>query len=323
MIKIENLTKSYGSFMAVDSISFDVKKGEILGFLGPNGAGKTSTMRVLTCFMPPTSGRVEVAGFDAFSFPNEIKKRIGYLPESAPLYKELKVTEFLKFVASIKGLSGAEMHKKIDEAIEMTGIKDVEGRLIAHLSKGYRQRVGLAQALLNDPEILILDEPTEGLDPKQIVEIREVIKGVAGGERTVILSSHILPEVSKLCDRVVIINKGKIVAIDSPNHLTSSRQKKTIIEILIEGDVNEIKQALSGMMGILDVELIESKKDNEHLFSVTAGTGEDIRSDISSFIVQKKFGLLEMKQKTLSLEDVFVDLVTDEKITEEEVEKTK
>src|SRR5471032_2884078 len=223
MIKVEGLTKRYARTVAVDNISFEVEKGQIVGFLGPNGAGKTTTMRVLTCFLPPTEGTANVAGYDVLEHPEEVKKRIGYLPETPPLYPEMEVTEYLNFVGQLKGIPSGDIARRVDEVMGRCAIGDVRSKLIAKLSKGYRQRVGLAQAILHNPDVLILDEPTSGLDPKQIIETRELIKGL-GGEHTIVLSTHILPEVSMTCGRVVIINKGRVVAEDTPENLTHRLQ---------------------------------------------------------------------------------------------------
>src|SRR5712691_8528135 len=220
MIKVEGLTKRYARTLAVDDISFEVEKGQIVGFLGPNGAGKTTTMRVLTCFLPPTAGTAQVAGFDVLEQPLEVKKRIGYLPETPPLYPDMEVVEYLIFVGRLKGLATADVPKRVDEVCERCAITDVKSKLIGKLSKGYRQRVGLAQAILHNPDVLILDEPTSGLDPKQIIETRELIRSLAG-DHTIILSTHILPEVEQLCERVIIIAKGKLVATDTVQNLTS------------------------------------------------------------------------------------------------------
>src|SRR5438132_2085981 len=220
MIKVEGLTKRYARTVAVDNISFEVEKGGIVGFLGPNGAGKTTTMRVLTCFLPPSSGSANVAGFDVLENPLEVKKRIGYLPESPPLYPEMEVHEYLTFVGRLKGIAGSDIGRRVEEASERCAIADVRTKLIGKLSKGYRQRVGLAQAIIHNPEVLILDEPTSGLDPTQIIETRDLIRSLAG-DHTIVLSTHILPEVSQTCQRVVIINKGRVVAVDSPENLTA------------------------------------------------------------------------------------------------------
>jgi len=311
MIEVENVTKVYGDFKAVDSISFGVEKGEILGFLGPNGAGKSTTMRIITCYMPPTEGRASVEGIDCVENSIEVRRRIGYLPESAPLYKEMKVAEFLDFTASVKSLRGDEKRRAVASAMEMTEIADVQGKIIDKLSKGYRQRVGLAQALIGEPEVLILDEPTAGLDPKQIVDIRKVIKELSK-ERTIILSSHILPEVSILCDRVVIIDKGKIVAVDKPENLIKNRQKFMRVELSTKGDAGEVSRFITSLEGISSVKGLEQEMQGEHRFLVEAVIGKDIRGELSAAIIGKGFDLLELKPKVLSLEDVFMDIVTEE-----------
>jgi ABC-2 type transport system ATP-binding protein len=312
MIEVNELTKSYGNLIAVDRISFGVGKGEILGFLGPNGSGKTSTMRILTCFMPPTSGKAVVAGYDCFEQPLEVKRRVGYLPESVPLYRELKVIEFLGFVARARGLWGDAKKRKVGEAMELTGLGGVEGKLIDKLSKGFRQRVGIAQALLNDPPVLILDEPTEGLDPKQIVEVRKVIKQLAEGERTVILSTHILPEVSLICDRVVIIHRGRIVAEDRPDNLVAGSQNRGVLEIAVEGKREDAEDCVRAVEGVTDVRFAGSPRPEEVMLVVETEPERDLRPLLSAAIVHKGLGLLEIKKKLLTLEDVFVNLVTEE-----------
>ncbi len=321
MIEVERLVKKYADITAIDGISFRVEKGEILGFLGPNGAGKTTTMRILTCFMPASSGRAAVAGYDCSASPMEVKKRIGYLPESAPLYGDMKVGEFLDFSATVKGLRGDSKKRKIARVMEDTGISDVYKRLIGKLSRGYRQRVGLAQALISDPEVLILDEPTAGLDPKQIVEIRELIKNLAG-QRTVILSTHILPEVSIVCDRVVIINKGRVVAEDTPRNLTAQRENSHTYILTVDGNPQDVKNLLMRIDGVKSVEPDDDIpashiKGTGHFLIVETDTGNDLRRDISAAVVNAGFGLLELRQKALSLEEIFVNLVTDEKAANE------
>ncbi|HMC43091.1 MAG TPA: ABC transporter ATP-binding protein, partial [Acidimicrobiales bacterium] len=248
MIEVDNLTKRYGRTTAVDGISFVVKKGEILGFLGPNGAGKTTTMRILTCYLPPTEGTARVAGHDVFEEPLEVKRRVGYIPESPPLYPDMDVETFLDFCAKIKGVAKAQRRARVDAATEKCRVGEVRKTLIGRLSKGYRQRVGLAQAILNDPEVLILDEPTAGLDPKQIIETRELIKGL-GGEHTIILSTHILPEVSMTCGRVVIINKGRVVAEDTPENLTHRLQGAATVRLEVRGDESGLEAALGAVPG--------------------------------------------------------------------------
>lgn len=312
MIEVEQLSKSYGPIKAIDDISFTVEKGEILGFLGPNGAGKSTTMRILTCFMPPTSGTARVAGYDVFKDSLQVRRRIGYVPENAPLYTDMPVGSFLKFVGEIKGLSRRERLQQVGQVMEACGIRDVQHRYIGKLSKGYRQRVALAQALLGNPEVLILDEPTIGLDPRQIIDIRQLIKGLAG-QKTVILSTHILPEVSMTCQRVIIINRGRLVAVDTPENLTTKVQKSSRLLVQVEGPATEVVRALGAVSGVQTVKqdsvgptkvvtcIIESQKER------------DVRKDIAAAVVQRHWGLLELRPVDLTLEDVFVRLVTEEK----------
>lgn len=312
MIEVKNLTKYYGPVMAVEDVSFSVKKGEILGLLGPNAAGKTTTMRILTCFLSPTRGEARVAGFDVSKDPLEVRRRIGYLPENAPLYLDMRVSEYLKFMAQIKGIEPAKRKKSIAEVMENCGIANVSSRIIGHLSKGYRQRVCLAQALLNQPQVLILDEPTLGLDPKQIMEIRELIKKLAG-KRTVILSTHILPEVSMTCQRVVIINEGRVVAEDTPQNLARALEKSNQILLEIDGPSSEVASELAKIPGVLRVNLKDSLSQNMHLYLVESEKDIDIRRELSSKIVHKDWGLLEIRPVSMNLEDVFVKLATEEK----------
>ncbi|MBI3582252.1 MAG: ATP-binding cassette domain-containing protein [Nitrospinae bacterium] len=311
MIEVKALTKRYNDVVAIDGVTFRVEKGEILGFLGPNGAGKTTTMRILSCFMPATSGEATVAGFDCFEEPMEVKKRLGYLPESSPLYKDMRVGEYLDFVAAVKGLRGADKRSKIAEVMLETSITDVEKRLIGRLSKGYRQRVGIAQALLNDPEVLILDEPTAGLDPKQIVEIRQLIKNMSG-KRTVILSTHILPEVSIVCDRVLIIHKGRVVAEDTPQNLSQRRQKKNAVRLTVDAPLEEARAALLAIDGVKEVTLDGYAKAGEMPLLVETDHARDVRRDMAAAIIHNGWGLVEMRQVMMSLEEIFVDLVTEE-----------
>lgn len=311
MIEVQGISKSYGRTVAVEDISFRVEKGEVLGFLGPNGAGKTTMMRILTCFMPATSGKASVAGYDCFDSPLEVKKRVGYMPENAPLYREMKVSEFLDFAASAKLLRGKERLAQRNKSMELTGITDVSNRLIGKLSKGYRQRVCLAQSLLGDPEVLVLDEPTAGLDPRQLVEVRKLIKNLAG-DRTVILSSHILPEVSLVCDRVVIINRGKVVADDSPKNLTAQRQSKHLVEVTVKGEPERAKTLLAAVGGVKEVTVDKSKDEGECRLTVVTGLDMDLRSELAAAIVNGSLGLLEITHKLMSLEEIFVNLITDE-----------
>lgn len=310
MIQVEKLTKSYGSYQALKEITFSVEKGEILGFLGPNGAGKTTTMRILTCFFPATSGKVSVAGFDVFEEPHEVKKRIGYLPENVPLYRDMTVTDYLSFVAGIKGVAGRDVKKRVDIVMDECGLTHMSHKLINELSKGYRQRVGLAQALVNEPEVLILDEPTAGLDPKQIIDIRKLIKDLAG-KRTIILSTHILPEVSMTCQRVVIINDGRVIAVDTPQNLTSKIQGGSRIVVKVDGPWQEVVKGIQGISGISRVDRKEGGNGISE-YTIDTAKGLDVRKDIAPVIVRNGWGLLELKPVEMSLEDIFVKLVTKE-----------
>ena len=305
MIEAINLTKVYDNTPAITDVSFTVEKGEILGFLGPNGAGKTTTMRILTGYLPPTSGTARVAGFDVLSQSKEVRQRIGYMPENPPVYGDMTVASFLRFISKIKGVPAAKEKERIDAVIQKCALESVHKRLIGHLSRGYRQRVGLAQALIHDPEVLILDEPTIGLDPAQIIEIRQLIKDLAGAH-TVILSSHILPEVEQTCARVVIINKGKIIAIDSPEKLSMSLRGANLYSIRVKRPSDELAEQLKKLDGVVDV------KSEDGTYTIETEKDRDIREDISDFIVGKKAGLLELIPVAFTLEDVFVQLTTAE-----------
>jgi ABC-2 type transport system ATP-binding protein len=311
MIEVEDLTKRYGSHLAIDGITFSAEKGEVLGFLGPNGAGKTTTMRILTCYFPPTGGRARVAGYDCFEDSTEVRKRIGYLPENVPLYKDMKVEEYLSFVAGIKGVEAREVRQRVARVMDDCGVAEVSGRLIGELSKGYRQRVGLAQALLNDPEVLILDEPTIGLDPNQVRDIRTLIGDLAG-QRTVILSSHILPEVSMVCGRVVIVNKGKLVAIDTPANLALQLHTSLTVFVRVAGPDDEVAAVLGKLEGVKKVERDPSSSDGVCGFLVEFDEDSSVRHAIPAEIVARKWDLLEIRSVEASLEDVFVQLVTKE-----------
>src|SRR2546425_1925571 len=291
-------------------MSFQVEKGEILGFLGPNGAGKTTTMRIITGFMPATDGSVRVDGFDVFDNPLDVRRRIGYLPESPPLYLEMSVTGYLRFVAKIKGVPKQNLDNEVARVMARASITDVKDRIIAKLSKGYKQRVGLAQALVNDPPVLILDEPTIGLDPKQIHEVRELIKELAGNH-TVVLSTHILPEVEQTCHRVVIIDRGKIVAVDTPKNLRFQLQGAERISLEVQGPVSEITSKLKALPGVVDVRKI-ADTDGRHRFQVDGELRKDIRSDLARTIVQNGWGLYELQSATMSLEDIFLKLTKEE-----------
>ena len=308
MIEVADLRKSYGRFDAVSGVSFTVGKGEILGFLGPNGAGKTTTMRILTGFMAPTSGRAAVAGYDVFKSPLEAKRSVGYLPEVPPLYPDLDVTSFLDFCARIKGVKSADRKSRIDRAIEKARLGDVRHKLIGRLSKGYRQRVGLAQAILADPPVLILDEPTAGLDPQQIIETRELIKSL-GGDHTIILSTHILPEVSMTCNRVVIISKGRVVAEDTPENLTARLSSKGAVRLEVRADTRDAFDALREVEGIVTVNP-RGTSSGHTILELQAEEGKDIRAAAARAIIGANIDLLSLSQVSLSLEDVFLELTT-------------
>ncbi len=309
MIEIKNLTKAYGAKKAVDNISFTVNRGEILGFLGPNGAGKTTTMNIITGYGSATAGTVTVDGFDVVENPMECKKRIGYLPEQPPLYMDMTVAEYLNFVYDIKGVK-EDRKTHLDRIVGLVKIEDVYKRLIKNLSKGYKQRVGIAQALIGNPEILILDEPTVGLDPKQIIEIRNVIKEL-GKDRTVILSSHILPEVSAICERVIIINKGKIMAIDTPENLSHKLSGDNKFVLRAEGKKYQIEDALKVVPGIVYIESLGQKEEGTFDFLIESETGKEVRKEIFSALAQADLPILSFKSQELSLEDVFLQLTSD------------
>lgn len=311
MIEVEHLTKVYNNRKAVDNVSFKVEKGEILGFLGPNGAGKTTTMRILTCYMPSTEGTARVAGYDVFEESLEVRKRIGYLPENPPLYQEMTVRSYLDFVAKIKGTPSNKRRTQVDEALGKCNLGDVHHRIINKLSKGYKQRVGLAQALLNNPEVLVLDEPTLGLDPRQIHEVRTLIKSLSS-THTVILSTHILPEVSVTCDRVVIINNGKLIAMDTPEGLSHQMKGAERIALVVEGTREAVRDKLAAIDGVLSVQTAQNGDDRTSTFTVECKLGTDLRRTLAETVVSQGWGLLELRGVSMSLEDVFINLVTQE-----------
>ena len=310
MIEVQHVTKRYGPVAAVNDVSFRVEAGQILGFLGPNGAGKTTTMRVLTGYLPPTEGTATIAGFDVLDEPLEVKRRTGYLPESPPLYPDMTVREYLTFIARINRLPAAERGSRIDRVMERTSVGDVADRHCSKLSKGYRQRVGLAQAILHNPDVLILDEPTAGLDPKQIIETRELIKELAG-DHTIILSTHILPEVAQTCERVVIINKGRVVAEDSPDNLTGRLHGAVTIQLQVDTLGADPTGALQAVPGVASVSVDEPGSDGRTV-EVQSAQDVDIRRDIANAVVSNGWGLLEMRRARLSLEEIFLQLTTAE-----------
>jgi len=311
VIEVEHLTKMYNQRKAVDDISFKVEKGEILGFLGPNGAGKTTTMRILTCYMPATEGTARVSGYDVFEESLEVRKRIGYLPESPPLYPEMTVESYLHFVAKIKGAPSSQRKAQVNDVMEKCSVGDVRNRIIGKLSKGYKQRVGVAQSLLNNPEVLILDEPTIGLDPKQIFEVRSLIKNLAGNH-TVILSTHILPEVSMTCDRVVIINKGKLVAMDTPEGLTNQVKGAERIALVVDGPKEAVREKLQSVDGVLSVEARGGNEGQPCSYTVECKLNTDLRRVLANIVISQGWGLLELRGVSMSLEDVFINLITKE-----------
>lgn len=311
MIEVERLTKYYGRLPAIEDVSFRVESGEIVGFLGPNGAGKTTTMRILTCFSPASAGEARILGMDTRTQSLEIRAKVGYLPENVPLYSWMRVKPYLDFVARARRVPSVSRGAEIERVARAAGIGEVMGRIIGTLSKGFRQRVGLAQALMGDPPILILDEPTIGLDPRQIREIRELIKGFSRN-RTVILSTHILPEVSQVCDRVIIINKGTIVAEDTPANLTSAHGKTTRSRLSVRAPEEEVKALFSNIHGVVSVESADPQQDGEARVLVEAEPDLEIRPALSRVVIEKGWDLLELTPVDLSLEDVFIDLVTEE-----------
>jgi ABC-2 type transport system ATP-binding protein len=304
MIRVEGLVKDYGTFRALDDVSFHVAQGEIVGFLGPNGAGKTTTMRTITGYMPPTDGSVEVAGMDVVTDSLEVRRRVGYLPETVPLYREMRVSDYLGYGAALRGVEDRD--GAVSRVVESCGLGDVRDRIIGRLSKGYRQRVGLAQALVHDPELLVLDEPTIGLDPRQIRSVRELIRDLAG-DHTVLLSTHILPEVAELCQRVLIIDKGRIVAEDTPDRLQAGLQGGQMVRVQVSQPGDGLLDALEGVSGVGAVRRLSADR-----FEVSFAAETDGRAAVAETLVRGGWGLLEMQSVSMSLEDVFVQLTTDE-----------
>ena len=306
MIDVEDLSKSYGPRMAVDDISFHVERGEIVGFLGPNGAGKTTTMRMLTGYLPPTEGRASIGGFDTFSQSLEARRRIGYLPETVPLYPEMAVADYLDFMAALRKVPNRRA--AVQRAMEATHVEDRARMNIGKLSKGYRQRVGLAQALVHDPDVLILDEPTIGLDPRQIIEVRELIKGLAG-QHTILISTHILPEVEQVCSRVLIIHRGKLVAEDTPKNLGARLRGAERIGLQVTGDGAKLQKALAAVPGVQSVQVV-----NDGRYEVAVTPGQDLRAQLAETVVKGGWGLLELAPVGMSLEEIFLQLTQEEVI---------
>jgi len=317
MIQVDNLTKRYGPVTAIQDVSFNVDKGRIVGFLGPNGAGKSTTMKILSCFMPATGGTARVAGYDVFSQSLEVRQRIGYLPENAPLYPDLSVASYLDFVAEIKGVGRGERRGRVADVMERCFITDMQNRLIGKLSKGYRQRVGLAQALLGDPEVLILDEPTIGLDPRQIAEIRSLIRSLAG-QHTVILSTHILPEVSMVCDGIIIINHGRIVAQGTESELVQQVFPTARVEVRVAKTSGDVAEALRAVAGVVAVEPLASR-DGAAGFVVESEHGRDVRGELVRLVTGRGWELQELHQVGMSLEEVFIRVVAGEQVAPDAV----
>jgi ABC-2 type transport system ATP-binding protein len=315
MIQVEHLTKRYGPKTAIEDVTFSVEKGEVLAFLGPNGAGKTTTMRILTGSLPATSGAARVAGYDCFDQPLEVKRVIGYLPEFPPLYAEMTVTEYLTFVGRIKGIAGSELPAALDRVMQRLSLGDVRGRLIANLSRGFKQRVGLAQALVHNPPVLILDEPSTGLDPKQIIEIRELIRELAGSH-TIILSTHILPEATAVAGRVVIIHEGRIVAEDSQDRLSARLHRSEKVSMTVKTPPADAAEQLAVLPGVLSVH-----QEDTNCFLIETDLGRELRDDLARFVVTRQWGLLELKLVTITLEDVFLRLTQEEPTLEADAQQ--
>jgi gliding motility-associated transport system ATP-binding protein len=320
MIQVKELTKRYARTTAVDHISFEVQKGEIVGFLGPNGAGKTTTMRMLTCFLPPTSGEAKVAGFDVLEQALEVRRHIGYLPETPPLYPEMETKDYLKFVGQLKGLAGDELRRRVDYVCERCAVADMKKKILGKLSKGYRQRVGLAQAIIHNPDVLILDEPTAGLDPKQINETRDLIKSLAG-DHTIILSTHILPEVEQTCQKVIIINRGKLVATDSVQNLRGRARgaESVLVEVASRNgslDMTKVQQRLQQLAGVNGAVLKESRGSGG-VFELESRKGF-VRGDVARAVVEAGWDLNELRSAAMSLEEVFLQLTGEEMTPEPE-----
>lgn len=318
MITVKNVTKKYGKFKAVDNISFEINDGEIIGLLGPNGAGKSTTMNILTGFIEPTEGEVIINGYNISKKPKKAKKCIGYMPEGVPLYKDMTVKEFVTYMAELKGVKKEQIKESVDQAIQDTWLQNVRKVLIRNLSKGYKQRVSMAGALVGNPEIIILDEPTVGLDPKQIIEIRNLIKKL-GKNHTLIISSHILSEISQICERVIIINKGQIVAVDSPEHLEDTVNIENAINIIVEDKENKIEKIK--IQGAKKIELIKKNDDNTKEYRIIPEKDYDIRKSIFSDLAKENITIFELKKPEITLEEAFIDLI--KKNEKEKEEKAK
>jgi ABC-2 type transport system ATP-binding protein len=308
VIKLENVTKRYGNVLALDNVSFEINEGEIVGLLGPNGAGKSTTMNIITGFIEQTSGKVTIDGYDTVKKSQKAKKQIGYMPEGVPLYADLTVKEFVTYMAELKGVKRKEKQEKVQKALQDAGLQNVQNKLTKNLSRGYKQRVSLAGTLVSEPKVIILDEPTVGLDPKQVTEIREVIKRL-GKKHTVILSSHILSEVSQICNRVIIINKGKIVAIDTPENLENKVSSKNVIYVTVEDIENKVSQIKEKISGIKQIKLVKENEDKTKQYSIEAEDDTDLRKSIFENFAKENITIFEMKKADTTLEDAFMQLI--------------
>lgn len=308
MIEVKNITKKYGKFIAVDNISFTINEGEIIGLLGPNGAGKTTTMNMITGFIEPTEGEIIIDGYDILKKPQKAKKQIGYMPEGVPLYNDLTVKEFINYMADLKMVNKKERKEKVQKIIESTNLQDVQNKLIKNLSRGYKQRVSIAGALVSNPKILILDEPTVGLDPKQITEIRSLIK-ILGKEHTIILSSHILSEISQICQKVIIINKGKIVAIDTPTNLEDKVKNQNQLTVTVEDKENKIQEITNDIKGIQEIKLIKDNQDGTKEYIISLKENANVRKEIFEKYAKNNITIFELKKSEATLEDAFMELI--------------
>ena len=321
MIQVENVTKKYGSFVAVNNINFEIEEGEIVGFLGPNGAGKSTTMNMITGFIEPTSGRIIVDGYDISKKPRKAKRQIGYMPEGVPLYSDLTVKEFVTYMAELKGIPSKEKKEKVKKVLDATGLAEVSNKLTKNLSRGYKQRVSMAGALVGDPKVIILDEPTVGLDPKQVTEIRALIKEL-GKEHTVILSSHILSEVSQICNRVIIINKGEIVAIDTPENLENKVVNENSVYVTVEDPENKMENIKEKLEKVKEIKFVNENEDKTKKYIIKAENEVDIRKEIFETLAKEGITIFEMKKADATLEDAFMKLInTEEPIPSEESKK--
>ena len=316
MIDVQNVTKQYGDFIAIEDVSFQVPKGEILGFLGPNGAGKTTTMRILTGYMPPSTGTARIAGYDVMTESLEARRHIGYLPETVPLYTDMTVREYLAFQGTLRGLGGPRRRARIDDVIDRMHLQEYTDTLIGRLSKGFRQRVGIGQAILHEPDVLVLDEPTIGIDPIQVVETRQIIKD-PGKEHTIILSTHILPEVSMVCQRVIIISDGRLVAVDTPENLSARLGGPERVRMQVHGPAREVAGVLRDVAGVHGVEFEPTGVDGTFRFQVECRAGRDIRPQLAAAVVQRRWELLELQAIGMSLEEIFLQLTTREEFEED------